>query len=244
MGGGFVVTAGVDLRRVSRTGCRVSDEPSLALIHRVTVGPWPENWRATACCTAPLAAAIGARLIGVHVRNPTSLKEPDPPWLDGQRRLLAELRGRYANSRARKWLGRSSASYAPNRRASSSWVPAALRERTARHAPARPSRTAPPLPATRRHRKDASLPARGHQDPDQVRTDSARHSTFPLFVAGQKRDQACTTSRRRTSFVATRPRNLDSSRVLEVGAELGIPHQSPFTSTSSRAAHLSQLPDS
>ncbi|MFF9318100.1 DUF4118 domain-containing protein [Streptomyces sp. NPDC014735] len=45
---------------------------------------------------AQLAAGTGAELVGVHVRNPSGLKEPDPPWLNGQRRLLAELGGRYA----------------------------------------------------------------------------------------------------------------------------------------------------
>ncbi len=52
-----------------------------------------------------------------------------------------------------------------------------------------------------------------HQDPDQVRTDSAWHSTFPLFVAGQERGQACTTSKRRTLWFHTARRNLGSSRV-------------------------------
>lgn len=45
---------------------------------------------------AQLASGTGAELVGVHVRNPSGLKEPDPPWLNGQRRLLAELGGRYA----------------------------------------------------------------------------------------------------------------------------------------------------
>ncbi|MFF3365253.1 DUF4118 domain-containing protein [Streptomyces misionensis] len=45
---------------------------------------------------AQLAAGTGAELVGVHVRNPSGLKEPDPPWLNSQRRLLAELGGRYA----------------------------------------------------------------------------------------------------------------------------------------------------
>ncbi len=44
---------------------------------------------------AYLAAGTGAELVGVHVRSPSGLKEPDPPWLSGQRRLLAELGGRY-----------------------------------------------------------------------------------------------------------------------------------------------------
>ncbi len=43
-------------------------------------------------------------------------------------------------------------------------------------------------------------PRTTYQDPDQVRTDSAWHSTFPLFVAGQERGQACTTSRRRNCW--------------------------------------------
>ncbi|MER6102907.1 DUF4118 domain-containing protein [Streptomyces sp. NPDC001832] len=42
------------------------------------------------------AADSHAQLIGVHVREPTGLVEPDPPWLEGQRRLLTELGGRYA----------------------------------------------------------------------------------------------------------------------------------------------------
>ncbi|MFD5337735.1 IS3 family transposase [Streptomyces hawaiiensis] len=41
-------------------------------------------------------------------------------------------------------------------------------------------------------------PRTTHQDPDQARTNSASQQTIPPFVAGQKRGQACTTSRRRT----------------------------------------------
>ena len=43
-------------------------------------------------------------------------------------------------------------------------------------------------------------PRTTHQDPDQVRTYPAWHSTFPLFIAGQERGQACTTSRPRTCW--------------------------------------------
>jgi hypothetical protein len=45
-----------------------------------------------------------------------------------------------------------------------------------------------------------------HQDPDQVRTNSASHQTFPPFVAGQKRGQTCTTSRRRICWDERAPR--------------------------------------
>jgi len=47
---------------------------------------------------AQAAAAGGAELIGVHVRQPSNLIEAEPPWLEGQRRLLAELGGRYAEA--------------------------------------------------------------------------------------------------------------------------------------------------
>lgn len=51
-------------------------------------------------------------------------------------------------------------------------------------------------------------PRTTHQDPDQERTESA-HSTFPLFIAGQERGQACTTSRRRPScFIRSKERIL------------------------------------
>ena len=43
-----------------------------------------------------LAAAAQAELIGVYVRAPSGLVEAEPVWLEGQRRLLAELGGRYA----------------------------------------------------------------------------------------------------------------------------------------------------
>lgn len=39
-----------------------------------------------------------------------------------------------------------------------------------------------------------------HQDPDQVRTNSAQQQTIPPFAAGQRRWWACTTSRRRTCW--------------------------------------------
>ena len=45
---------------------------------------------------AQSAASGRAELIGVYVRQPSNLIEPEPPWLEGQRRLLAELGGRYA----------------------------------------------------------------------------------------------------------------------------------------------------
>jgi len=45
---------------------------------------------------ARLAATGGTELIGVYVREPSGLVQPEPPWLEGQRRLLAELGGRYA----------------------------------------------------------------------------------------------------------------------------------------------------
>ncbi|MFI5062461.1 MAG: DUF4118 domain-containing protein [Streptosporangiales bacterium] len=44
---------------------------------------------------AQIAASIPAELIGVHVREPSGLTEAEPAWLAAQRRLLAELGGRY-----------------------------------------------------------------------------------------------------------------------------------------------------
>jgi len=44
---------------------------------------------------AQIATAVGAELIGVHVREPTGLLEAEPAWLTGQRRLLGELGGHY-----------------------------------------------------------------------------------------------------------------------------------------------------
>lgn len=49
----------------------------------------------------------------------------------------------------------------------------------------------------------ALAPRTTHQDPDQVRTGSAWHSTFPLFAAGQKRGQACTTAHGSNRAAAT-----------------------------------------
>ena len=37
-----------------------------------------------------------AELVGLHVRGPSDLVEHEPDWLEGQRRLLAELGGHYA----------------------------------------------------------------------------------------------------------------------------------------------------
>lgn len=45
--------------------------------------------------SAQLAAITGGQLIGVHVRQPSGLVESHPAWLEEQRRLLAELGGRY-----------------------------------------------------------------------------------------------------------------------------------------------------
>ncbi len=46
---------------------------------------------------AQFAAAAGqGELIGVYVRGPSDLVQSEPIWLEGQRRLLAELGGRYA----------------------------------------------------------------------------------------------------------------------------------------------------
>jgi len=45
---------------------------------------------------AQSAAASGGELVGVYVREPSGLVEAEPSWLEGQRRLLAELGGRYA----------------------------------------------------------------------------------------------------------------------------------------------------
>ena len=45
---------------------------------------------------AQFAAAAQAELIGVYARAPSGLVEAEPVWLEGQRRLLAELGGRYA----------------------------------------------------------------------------------------------------------------------------------------------------
>jgi two-component system, OmpR family, sensor histidine kinase KdpD len=44
---------------------------------------------------AQIAATVHAELIGVHVREPSGLASIEPPWLEGQRRLLGELGGRY-----------------------------------------------------------------------------------------------------------------------------------------------------
>jgi two-component system, OmpR family, sensor histidine kinase KdpD len=44
---------------------------------------------------AQIAASVRGELIGVHVREPSGLAEAEPAWLAGQRRLLAELGGRY-----------------------------------------------------------------------------------------------------------------------------------------------------
>ncbi len=44
---------------------------------------------------AQIAASVRAELIGVHVREPSGLAGAEPAWLAGQRRLLAELGGRY-----------------------------------------------------------------------------------------------------------------------------------------------------
>ncbi len=69
------------------------------------------------------------------------------------------------------------------------------------------------------YRAHSLAPRTTHQDPDQVRTESAWHSTFPLFVAGQKRGQACTTKRRRTCWCRTRRRSSASSRHLRRGLQ-------------------------
>ena len=45
---------------------------------------------------AQFAAAAQAELIGVYARASSGLAEAEPVWLEGQRRLLAELGGRYA----------------------------------------------------------------------------------------------------------------------------------------------------
>jgi two-component system sensor histidine kinase KdpD len=44
---------------------------------------------------AQIAASSAGQLIGVHVREPSGLVESEPAWLNEQRRLLAELGGRY-----------------------------------------------------------------------------------------------------------------------------------------------------
>ncbi|HEV3134261.1 MAG TPA: DUF4118 domain-containing protein [Acidimicrobiia bacterium] len=44
---------------------------------------------------AQIAASERGEVIGVHVREPSGLVESQPAWLDEQRRLLAELGGRY-----------------------------------------------------------------------------------------------------------------------------------------------------
>ena len=44
---------------------------------------------------AQVAASVRGELIGVHVREPSGLAAAEPAWLAGQRRLLAELGGRY-----------------------------------------------------------------------------------------------------------------------------------------------------
>lgn len=45
---------------------------------------------------AQLAKSAGAELIGLRVREPSDPRVAEPAWLQGQRRLLAELGGRYA----------------------------------------------------------------------------------------------------------------------------------------------------
>ena len=45
---------------------------------------------------AQVATANKTELIGVYVREPSGLVAPEPAWLEGQRRLLAEQGGRYA----------------------------------------------------------------------------------------------------------------------------------------------------
>ncbi len=45
---------------------------------------------------AQIAKASQAELIGLHARKPSESAEREPVWLDSQRRLLAELGGRYA----------------------------------------------------------------------------------------------------------------------------------------------------
>jgi len=44
---------------------------------------------------AQIATPIGAKLIGVYVREPSGLVEAEPAWLTSQRRLLGELSGHY-----------------------------------------------------------------------------------------------------------------------------------------------------
>ena len=44
---------------------------------------------------AQIASSVHATLTGVYVRVPSDTVESAPPWLSGQRRLLAELGGRY-----------------------------------------------------------------------------------------------------------------------------------------------------
>lgn len=44
---------------------------------------------------AQMANDVGGELIGLHVREPSGLVDSHPDWLDEQRRLLAELGGRY-----------------------------------------------------------------------------------------------------------------------------------------------------
>ena len=44
---------------------------------------------------AQIAAAVDGSLIGLYVRVPSDSVESAPPWLSGQRRLLAEMGGRY-----------------------------------------------------------------------------------------------------------------------------------------------------
>jgi two-component system sensor histidine kinase KdpD len=46
---------------------------------------------------AQIAISAGAELVGVHVREPSGLAESQPAWLDEQRRLLAEVGGRYTD---------------------------------------------------------------------------------------------------------------------------------------------------
>jgi len=76
---------------------RSSEGPALRVTGRVvaalTGAPEGEHVLRRA---AQIATATRAELVGVHATVPSGSAEREPGWLENQRRLLAELRGRYA----------------------------------------------------------------------------------------------------------------------------------------------------
>lgn len=135
---------------------------------------------------------------GDRARGPARRRAPEA----GRRmnRQTAAGRGRIAAIRASR----------PKRRASD-----------ARHR--RPS--SPPGPHRKAPAPTGRSSVRSHQDPDQVRTNSASHQTFPPFVAGQKGGWACTTSRRRTCWPSLPAIRTHRPRTVGAGAKCGTSQQ-------------------